>query len=124
MGDAWSLPEPATTAEPVLELRPEGFNCPTANGRASLSHRLIVQMVAMLEAMQAGTGSLSTTHAESAESAISRLVTCAMKAGAHVTHDYAVRAIASALNIIVHVDVRTELCLLYTSPSPRDRTRS
>src|SRR5665811_743287 len=35
--------------------------------------------------------------------------TCAMKAGAHVTHDYAVRAIASALNIIVHVDVRTEL---------------
>src|ERR1035441_10172139 len=48
MGDAWSLPEPATTAEPVLELRPEGFNCPTANGRARLSHRLIVQMVAMV----------------------------------------------------------------------------
>lgn len=66
------------------------------------------EVLAMLEAMQAGTGSLSTTHAESASSAVNRLVTCAMKAGSHVTHDYAVRAIASALNIIVHVDVRTE----------------
>src|ERR1035437_618813 len=48
MGDAWSPQDPATTAEPVLELRPEGLNCPTANGRASLSHRLIVQMAAMV----------------------------------------------------------------------------
>jgi hypothetical protein len=48
MGKAWSLPEPTTTAEPVLELRSEGLNCPTANGRASVSHRLILQMVAMV----------------------------------------------------------------------------
>ena len=48
MSDAGSLPEPTTTAEPVLELRPEGLNCPTANGSASLSHSLIVQMVAMV----------------------------------------------------------------------------
>jgi Flp pilus assembly CpaF family ATPase len=66
------------------------------------------EVLAMIEAMQAGTGSLSTTHAESAESAINRLVTCAMKAGAHVTHEYALRALSSALNMIVHVDVRTE----------------
>ena len=66
------------------------------------------EVLAMIEAMQAGTGSLSTTHAESAASAMNRLVTCAMKAGAHVTHEYAVRAISSALNLIVHVDVRTE----------------
>jgi Flp pilus assembly CpaF family ATPase len=66
------------------------------------------EVLAMIEAMQAGTGSLSTTHAESAESAIHRLVTCAMKAGAHVTHEYALRALSSALNMIVHVDVRTE----------------
>jgi Flp pilus assembly CpaF family ATPase len=66
------------------------------------------EVLAMIEAMQAGTGSLSTTHAESATSAMNRLVTCAMKAGAHVTHEYATRAISSALNIIVHVDVRTE----------------
>ncbi|HSN11280.1 MAG TPA: ATPase, T2SS/T4P/T4SS family, partial [Propionibacteriaceae bacterium] len=66
------------------------------------------EVLAMLEAMQAGTGSLSTTHAESAESAVSRLVTCAMKAGPHVTYEYAVRAIAAAVDVIVHVDVRTE----------------
>jgi pilus assembly protein CpaF len=66
------------------------------------------EVLAMLEAMQAGTGSLSTTHAESAASAMNRLVTCAMKAGPHVTHEYAVRAIATAVNIIVHVDLRTD----------------
>ena len=48
MGNAWSPPEPTTTAEPVLELRCEGLNCPTADGSASLGHRLIVQMVAMV----------------------------------------------------------------------------
>lgn len=62
----------------------------------------------MIEAMQSGTGSLSTTHAESAESAVSKLVTCAMKAGAHVTEQYATRAIAEALNVVVHVDSRVE----------------
>ncbi len=66
------------------------------------------EVLAMIEAMQSGTGSLSTTHAESAEAAVGKLVTCAMKAGAHVTHEYAVRAIAEALDIIVHVDMRTE----------------
>src|SRR5271169_4897072 len=48
MGNAWSLPEPTATAEPVLELRSEGLNGTTANGRTRLSHRLIVQMVAMV----------------------------------------------------------------------------
>jgi Flp pilus assembly CpaF family ATPase len=66
------------------------------------------EVLAMIEAMQSGTGSLSTTHAESAESAVGKLVTCAMKAGSHVTQDYAVRAIAESLDVIVHVDVRTE----------------
>jgi len=66
------------------------------------------EALTMIEAMQSGTGSLSTTHAESAEAAVSKLVTCAMKAGAHVTQEYAVRAITEALNIVVHVDARTE----------------
>ena len=66
------------------------------------------EALTMIEAMQSGTGSLSTTHAESAEAAVSKLVTCAMKAGAHVTQEYAVRAITEALSIVVHVDVRTE----------------
>lgn len=66
------------------------------------------EVLAMIEAMQSGTGSLSTTHAESAEGAVGKLVTCAMKAGSHVTQDYAVRAIAESVDVIVHVDVRTD----------------
>ena len=112
----------AWEARPGGEMQPNGrrageFTVDDAlydSFRFNLSRQIVGEVrgrevLAMLEAMQTGTGSLSTTHAESAESAVSRLVTCAMKAGAHVTHDYAVRAISSALNIIVHVDVRTEL---------------
>nr|WP_231974571.1 ATPase, T2SS/T4P/T4SS family [Tessaracoccus timonensis] len=65
------------------------------------------EVLAMLEAMQSGTGSLSTTHARSCEDTVNKLVTCAMKAGAHVTYDYAVRALAQSLDVIVHVDART-----------------
>jgi Flp pilus assembly CpaF family ATPase len=112
----------AWEARPGGEMQPNGrrageFTVDDAlydSFRFNLSRQIVGEVrgrevLAMLEAMQTGTGSLSTTHAESAGSAVSRLVTCAMKAGAHVTHDYAVRAISSALNIIVHVDVRTEL---------------
>ena len=66
------------------------------------------EVLAMIEAMQSGTGSLSTTHAESAERAVSKLVTCAMKAGPHVTEPYATRAISESLNIVVHVDSRVD----------------
>ncbi len=57
----------------------------------------------MLKAMESGAGSISTTHAPSAEGAIGKLVTCAMEAGPHVTHDYAVRAIAAAIDVVVYV---------------------
>ncbi len=81
--------------------------------RYNLSRQIVGEVrgkeaLTMIEAMQSGTGSLSTTHSESAEAAVSKLVTCAMKAGAHVTQDYAVRAITESLDIVVHVDVRTE----------------
>ena len=61
----------------------------------------------MLKAMESGAGSISTTHAPSAEGAIGKLVTCAMEAGPHVTHDYAVRAIAAAIDVVVHVHLET-----------------
>jgi pilus assembly protein CpaF len=61
------------------------------------------EILAMLKAMESGAGSISTTHAPSAEGAIAKLVTCAMEAGPHVTHDYAVRAIAAAIDVVVHV---------------------
>ena len=61
----------------------------------------------MLKAMESGAGSISTTHAKNAEGAIGKLVTCAMEAGPHITHDYAVRAIAASIDIIVHVHLET-----------------
>lgn len=65
------------------------------------------EILAMLKAMESGAGSISTTHARTAEGAIGKLVTCALEAGPHVTHDYAIRAIASAIDIIVHVHLNT-----------------
>ena len=43
----------------------------------------------MIKAMESGTGSICTTHAADAVAAVRKLVTCAMEAGAHVTHEYA-----------------------------------
>ena len=65
------------------------------------------EILAMLKAMESGAGSISTTHAANAEGAINKLVTCAMEAGPHVTHDYAVRAIAATINLVVHVHLET-----------------
>jgi len=65
------------------------------------------EVLAMLKAMESGAGSISTTHAPNAEGAIAKLVTCAMEAGAHVSHDYAVRAIAASIDIVVHVHLET-----------------
>ena len=65
------------------------------------------EVLAMLKAMESGAGSISTTHAKNAEGAIGKLVTCAMEAGPHITHDYAVRAIAASIDVIVHVHLET-----------------
>ena len=65
------------------------------------------EVLAMLKAMESGAGSISTTHAPNAEAAIGKLVTCAMEAGPHITHDYAVRAIAASIDVIVHVHLET-----------------
>ncbi|MGF1662567.1 MAG: CpaF family protein [Kineosporiaceae bacterium] len=61
------------------------------------------EVLPMFQAMQAGAGSLSTTHAHSARAAVERLVTCAMAAGAHVTEAFAHRQIAAHVDLIVQV---------------------
>lgn len=71
-------------------------------------NRLIVgevrgkEIITMLKAMQAGAGSMSTTHAYSAYAAIDRLVTMAMDDG-RVTEEFARRQVASHLDLIVHI---------------------
>ena len=59
----------------------------------------------MLEAMESGSGSLSTTHAASAEAAMPKLINCCMKAGPQVSDDLAARALGHALDLIVHIDL-------------------
>ena len=60
----------------------------------------------MIKAMESGTGSLSTTHAASAEACIRKLVTCAMEAGGHVTRDLALEKLAGCLEVIVQLNRR------------------
>ncbi|HEX2704805.1 MAG TPA: ATPase, T2SS/T4P/T4SS family [Candidatus Lustribacter sp.] len=57
----------------------------------------------MIKAMESGTGSISSTHAANAEACVRKLVTCAMEAGGHVTHDLVVSKLAECLDVIVHV---------------------
>jgi Flp pilus assembly CpaF family ATPase len=59
--------------------------------------------------MESGAGSISTTHAGNAQAALRKLVTCAMEAGAHVTHEYATRAIAENIDLVVQLQLETTL---------------
>lgn len=76
--------------------------------RQNLSRQIIgevrgAEVWTMLEAMESGSGSLSTTHAADAETAIHKLVTCAMKAGPAVTQRLATLKLAQAIDLIVHI---------------------
>ena len=65
------------------------------------------EVLAMIKAMESGAGSISTTHAATAEAALRKLVTCAMEAGAHVTQDYATRAVAENIDLVVQLHLDT-----------------
>jgi Flp pilus assembly CpaF family ATPase len=77
-----------------------------ASFRQSLSRQIVGEVrgreiIAMIKAMQSGTGSLSTTHARSARGAIDKLVTCAMETG--VTESYALRALGTSIKLVVQL---------------------
>ena len=84
----------------IADLMPEAL-------RQNLS-RLVVgevrggEAAAMFEAMQAGTGTLSTTHSHSAESTIDRLASRVAQGGV-LTIDEAYRQIAHNIHLLVHV---------------------
>ncbi|MDP3893629.1 CpaF family protein [Nocardioides sp.] len=69
----------------------------------------------MIKAMQAGSGSLSTTHANSAHAAIERLVTCATEAGPQVSETWAYRQVAQ------HIDLIVQVAYDYAEKGPRAR---
>ena len=66
------------------------------------------EILAMIKAMESGAGSISTTHARHGEAALRKLVTCAMEAGPHVTHDYATRAVGENIDLIVQLHLSTQ----------------
>jgi len=66
------------------------------------------EAAAMLKAMQSGAGSISTTHAAHAVGAVEKLVTCVMESGEHATHDFALRAVASGIDVVVHITKQAE----------------
>jgi Flp pilus assembly CpaF family ATPase len=63
------------------------------------------EIIGMIKAMQSGTGSLSTTHSQSARGAIDKLVTCAMETG--VSEAYALRALGSSIRLVVYIKAET-----------------
>ena len=89
----------------IADLMPEAL-------RQNLS-RLVVgevrggEAAAMFEAMQAGTGTLSTTHSHSAESTIDRLASRVAQGGV-LTIDEAYRQIAHNIHLLVHVQLQDD----------------
>jgi pilus assembly protein CpaF len=77
------------------------------------------EVIAMIKAMESGAGSISTTHAGNAQAALRKLVTCAMESRAHVTHEYATRAIAENIDLVVQLQLETTL--LAGGAARRDR---
>lgn len=97
------------------EFRPDGREAGTfeliQGLRESLRHnadRLLVgevrggEIIAMLQAMQSGTGSISTTHARSARDTYNKLVTCALEVPG-ISEAYANRAIASSISFVAFI---------------------
>jgi len=62
----------------------------------------------MMKAMESGTGSLSTTHADTAEATMRKLVGCAMESGTNVTHDLAQMKLAETVDLVVQMHLDTQ----------------
>ncbi|MGQ4519114.1 CpaF family protein [Dermabacteraceae bacterium CCM 9520] len=62
------------------------------------------EVIAMFEAMQTGSGSLSSIHAKSAEAIPERIVTLARKDG-RVTEDFARRQVAENIDLAIYVNL-------------------
>lgn len=67
------------------------------------------EILAMLESMQSGTGSISTTHASDARAALPRLVTAASQQGGHMSEQAVLGSLAQAIDVVVHMSVRTTI---------------
>lgn len=69
------------------------------------------EVMAMMEAMQGGRGSLSTIHASSSQDTIERLVTLITRARANVDPMFGYRLVAQNIDLIVHINLTDESAL-------------
>ena len=58
----------------------------------------------MVLLMESGPGSISTTHAATAQATMRKLVTCAMQAGPQVSQELAALKLADTIDIVVHLN--------------------
>ncbi|GAA1435905.1 CpaF/VirB11 family protein [Microlunatus lacustris] len=66
------------------------------------------EILALIKAVQSGEGSISTTHAANARSAVDKLVTCALEAGPHITEAYATRAVTEHIDLVVQLNLELQ----------------
>lgn len=66
------------------------------------------EVMAMMEAMQGGRGSLSTVHASSARDTIERLVTLITRARSNADPNFGYRLVAQNIDLIVHLNLTDE----------------
>ena len=117
--------------EDTLELRIDSANCVRFEARAvsgeqgvtirdlvkhSLRHRpdhIVVGEVRgpeaadLLQALNTGHGgSLTTIHANNAESSLSRLANCAMQAGGNLPWEVTCRGVVDAIDLVIHITRR------------------
>ena len=64
------------------------------------------EVIAMIKAMESGAGRSAPPTPRTRRRRCRRLVTCAMEAGAHVTHEYASRAIAENIDLVVQLRLK------------------
>jgi pilus assembly protein CpaF len=62
----------------------------------------------LLIALNSGLPGMGTIHANSAHEAITKLQTLPLLAGENISHDFIAPTVASAIDLVVHVDMNSE----------------
>ena len=100
------------SCEEVFELALRNRDCvamqtrpPNLEGGGEISLRRLVKALDLLIAMNSGLPSMCTIHANSAREAIIKICTLPLLAGENVSSDFVVPTVASAIDLVVHLDL-------------------
>lgn len=76
-------------------------------GRQILGEIRGPEVWSMVKLMESGSGSISTTHAGSAQQTMRKLITCAMEAGPQISQELAATKLADTVDLVVHLACHT-----------------